>query len=81
MHERPDILIVKVGTLDDRTGLNPAAEVWCPAGAGLARTERCPRPVRGRRAVNASVVTDGLRGARAWRLSGGPAGSGAGGLL
>ncbi len=28
MHERPEILIVKGGTLDDRTGLAPSAEVW-----------------------------------------------------
>ncbi|WP_099039685.1 GFA family protein [Mycobacterium neglectum] len=26
--ERPDVMIVKAGTLDDRTGLEPAAEVW-----------------------------------------------------
>ncbi|MFC0105117.1 GFA family protein [Kibdelosporangium aridum] len=29
LHERPDIVIVKAGTLDDRTGLAPSAEVWC----------------------------------------------------
>ena len=28
MHERPGLMIVKAGTLDDRSGLNPSAEVW-----------------------------------------------------
>jgi hypothetical protein len=28
MHERPDIAIVKAGTLDDRTGLAPTVDVW-----------------------------------------------------
>ncbi|MFI9388167.1 GFA family protein [Kutzneria sp. NPDC052558] len=28
MHERPEIIIVKAGTLDDRSGVNPVAEVW-----------------------------------------------------
>jgi hypothetical protein len=28
LHERPDLVIVKAGTLDDPTGLNPSAEVW-----------------------------------------------------
>ncbi|MEV6607130.1 GFA family protein [Kutzneria sp. NPDC051319] len=28
MRERPEIIIVKAGTLDDRTGLKPTAEVW-----------------------------------------------------
>lgn len=28
LHERPEILFVKAGTLDDRAGLNPSAEVW-----------------------------------------------------
>jgi len=28
LHEVPDIVIVKAGTLDDRTGLKPSAEVW-----------------------------------------------------
>jgi hypothetical protein len=28
MHERPDVVIVKAGTLDDRAGLNPSVEVW-----------------------------------------------------
>nr|WP_308204486.1 GFA family protein [Glycomyces harbinensis] len=28
LHERPDVVIVKAGTLDDTSGLRPAAEVW-----------------------------------------------------
>lgn len=28
LHERPDLIIVKGGTLDDRSGLKPGAEVW-----------------------------------------------------
>ncbi|HEX4246495.1 MAG TPA: GFA family protein [Pseudonocardia sp.] len=28
LHERPETLIVKAGTLDDRTGLKPAVDVW-----------------------------------------------------
>ncbi|MFB7493496.1 GFA family protein [Streptomyces sp. NPDC056161] len=28
LHERPDLVIVKAGTLDDPTGLKPSAEVW-----------------------------------------------------
>ncbi|MET7491825.1 GFA family protein [Streptomyces sp900116325] len=28
LHERPDLIIVKAGTLDDPTGLEPTAEVW-----------------------------------------------------
>ncbi|MFI5588778.1 GFA family protein [Amycolatopsis sp. NPDC051758] len=28
LHERPELIIVKGGTLDDRSGLEPAAEVW-----------------------------------------------------
>lgn len=28
MHDRPDLMIVKAGTLDDPSGLQPAAEVW-----------------------------------------------------
>ncbi|MFI6349432.1 GFA family protein [Streptomyces sp. NPDC050560] len=28
LHERPDLMIVKAGTLDDTTGLEPSAEVW-----------------------------------------------------
>ncbi|MEV0074120.1 MULTISPECIES: GFA family protein [unclassified Amycolatopsis] len=28
LHELPDIMIVKAGTLDDRTGLEPSADVW-----------------------------------------------------
>jgi hypothetical protein len=28
MHERPDVTIVKAGTLDDPSGLDPVAEVW-----------------------------------------------------
>lgn len=28
LHERPDLVIVKAGTLDDPTGLEPSAEVW-----------------------------------------------------
>jgi hypothetical protein len=29
LHERPTLIIVKAGTLDDPSGLNPVAEVWC----------------------------------------------------
>jgi hypothetical protein len=29
LHERPDLVIVKAGTLDDSTGLKPGVEVWC----------------------------------------------------
>jgi hypothetical protein len=28
LHERPDLVIVKSGTLDDRAGLDPSADVW-----------------------------------------------------
>ncbi|MGW9129783.1 GFA family protein [Streptomyces sp. NPDC055681] len=28
LHERPELVIVKAGTLDDPTGLKPSAEVW-----------------------------------------------------
>ncbi|MGO1057227.1 GFA family protein [Crossiella sp. CA198] len=28
LHERPELVIVKAGTLDDPSGLEPAAEVW-----------------------------------------------------
>ncbi|MFD7435953.1 GFA family protein [Streptomyces sp. NPDC059861] len=28
LHERPDLVIVKAGTLDDPTGLKPTTEVW-----------------------------------------------------
>ncbi|GGJ12027.1 GFA family protein [Streptomyces brasiliensis] len=28
LHERPDLVIVRAGTLDDPTGLKPSAEVW-----------------------------------------------------
>ncbi|MEU6206162.1 hypothetical protein ABZ814_21570 [Micromonospora musae] len=28
IHERPDLVIVKAGTLDDSAGLKPSAEVW-----------------------------------------------------
>lgn len=28
LHERPDLMIVKAGTLDVTTGLEPSAEVW-----------------------------------------------------
>jgi hypothetical protein len=28
LHERPNVVIVKAGTLDDRTGLKPSADVW-----------------------------------------------------
>ncbi|MET7751435.1 GFA family protein [Micromonospora sp. NPDC005367] len=28
LHERPDLMIVKAGTLDDPSGLKPSAEVW-----------------------------------------------------
>lgn len=28
LHEHPETLIVKAGTLDDRTGLTPTADVW-----------------------------------------------------
>lgn len=28
MHERPELVIVKAGTLDDPQGLKPSAEVW-----------------------------------------------------
>ncbi|WP_431037716.1 GFA family protein [Streptomyces sp. P6-2-1] len=28
LHERPDLLIVKAGTLDDPSGIEPSAEVW-----------------------------------------------------
>jgi hypothetical protein len=28
LHERPEIMIVKAGTLDDSTGLEPSVEVW-----------------------------------------------------
>ncbi|GGK23567.1 hypothetical protein GCM10011583_64400 [Streptomyces camponoticapitis] len=28
LHERPDLVIVKAGTLDDPSGLEPSAEVW-----------------------------------------------------
>jgi hypothetical protein len=28
LHERPELAIVKAGTLDDSTGLKPSAEVW-----------------------------------------------------
>ncbi|MCA1218243.1 GFA family protein, partial [Streptomyces sp. 8L] len=28
LHERPDLVIVKAGTLDDHKGLEPSAEVW-----------------------------------------------------
>ncbi|MFC0542445.1 GFA family protein [Kutzneria chonburiensis] len=28
MRERPEIIIVKAGTLDDRSGVRPTAEVW-----------------------------------------------------
>ncbi|MGW1297215.1 GFA family protein [Streptomyces sp. NPDC002533] len=28
LHEQPDLMIVKAGTLDDRTGIEPSAEVW-----------------------------------------------------
>jgi hypothetical protein len=29
MAEQPEIAIIKAGTLDDRSGLVPTAEVWC----------------------------------------------------
>ncbi|MEV4756025.1 GFA family protein [Micromonospora sp. NPDC049559] len=28
LHERPDLMIVKAGTLDDPSGLKPSVEVW-----------------------------------------------------
>ena len=28
LHERPDVIIVKAGTLDDTSGLSPVAEIW-----------------------------------------------------
>jgi len=30
--EQPEIAIVKAGTLDDRSGLVPTAELWCRRG-------------------------------------------------
>jgi hypothetical protein len=30
--EQPEIAIVKAGTLDDRSGLVPTAELWCRCG-------------------------------------------------
>ena len=28
LHERPDLIIVKAGTLDDTSGISPVAEIW-----------------------------------------------------
>lgn len=50
LHERPEILFVKAGTLDDRTGLNPSAEVWCRREQDWLE----PNPARRRFAGDAS---------------------------
>ena len=42
--ERPDVVIVKAGTLDDRTGLTPSADVWWRKAQGWL----APHPTRPR---------------------------------
>ncbi|HEY3481528.1 MAG TPA: GFA family protein [Streptomyces sp.] len=49
LHERPELIIVKGGTLDDRSGLEPAAEVW----SRRAQDWLTPDPVRPRFAGDA----------------------------
>ncbi|MEV8608010.1 GFA family protein [Amycolatopsis sp. NPDC051373] len=44
LHERPETLIVKGGTLDDRTGLAPFADVWWRR----AQDWLAPHPTRAR---------------------------------
>ncbi|MEV6902183.1 GFA family protein [Amycolatopsis sp. NPDC051372] len=44
LHERPETLIVKGGTLDDRTGLAPSADVWWRR----AQDWLAPHPTRAR---------------------------------
>lgn len=34
LHEQPELVIVKAGTLDDSSGLEPTAEVWLRSAQG-----------------------------------------------